>query len=43
LPPARVRVGEVTEQVLAEQFDVVGRLIEIRRTIVASEVEGKVI
>jgi len=43
MPPAMVRVGDVREQALRSRFDAVGRLIELRRATVASEVEGRVL
>jgi len=42
-PPALVRVAEVQQQELQERFSVVGRLQEVRRAVVAAEVEGKII
>lgn len=43
MPPAQVRVGNVEQQDLRARFDVVGRLHELRRAVVASEVEGRVL
>lgn len=42
-PPALVRVAEVTQEPLREQFDVIGRLQQVRRTTVAAEVSGKIV
>ncbi|MEM1355252.1 MAG: efflux RND transporter periplasmic adaptor subunit [Planctomycetota bacterium] len=42
-PPAAVRVAEVKQQTLQQRVSVVGRLREVRRATVASEVEGRVL
>ncbi len=42
-PPALVRVGLVQKQSLEAHWDVVGRLVEIRRSVVAAERGGKII
>ncbi len=41
--PATVRVGAVETQTLRERTAVIGRLREVRRAVVAAEVEGKVL
>ncbi|MCC6680162.1 MAG: efflux RND transporter periplasmic adaptor subunit [Phycisphaeraceae bacterium] len=43
MPPAMVNVAAVSQQELAERFDVVGRLQEMRSAIVAAEVAGRVL
>lgn len=42
-PPTKVRVATVGERVMQLRIPIVGRLMEVRRTTVASEVEGKVL
>ncbi|MFN3168744.1 MAG: efflux RND transporter periplasmic adaptor subunit [Phycisphaeraceae bacterium] len=42
-PPATVRVAQVSEQSAKQRVMVVGRLLEVKRSTVASEVEGKVV
>ncbi|MEO0476780.1 MAG: efflux RND transporter periplasmic adaptor subunit [Planctomycetota bacterium] len=41
-PPTSVKVAQVTSQVMQERVMVVGRLQEVKRSIVASEIEGRV-
>ncbi len=43
MPPATVRVGAVTQVQVQDRFDVVGRLVELRRTTVAAESAGKIL
>lgn len=42
-PPALVRLGKVKQQMVQARWDVVGRLREVRRAIVAAEQPGRVI
>lgn len=42
-PPTTVKVKQVGEQTTRQRVTVVGRLMEVRRSVVASEVEGKVL
>jgi len=42
-PPATVRVAQASEQTARRRVMVVGRLMEVKRSTVASEVEGKVV
>jgi len=42
-PPALVRIGYVRSQQLQQRVGVVGRLRELRRAVVAAEVQGKVL
>lgn len=42
-PPAVVRLGPVQVEKLQQFWEVVGRLVEVRRSIVASEVVGRVV
>ncbi|MEE9212718.1 MAG: efflux RND transporter periplasmic adaptor subunit [Phycisphaeraceae bacterium] len=42
-PPALVRVGLVEVQTLQKRWDVIGQLREVRQSIVAAEVAGKVV
>jgi RND family efflux transporter MFP subunit len=42
-PPALVRVGEVRQQEAQNRLDVIGRLMEVRRVVVASEETGRVV
>ena len=42
-PPALVQVQLVTSQQVQDQWDVVGRLVEVRRAVVAAEQSGRVI
>ncbi|MGB0766590.1 MAG: efflux RND transporter periplasmic adaptor subunit [Phycisphaeraceae bacterium] len=42
-PPATVKVAQVESRVMQERVAVVGRLLEVRRAVVASEIEGRVI
>jgi RND family efflux transporter MFP subunit len=41
-PPTSVKVAQVTKQAMQERVMVVGRLMEVKRAVVASEVEGRV-
>ena len=43
MPPARVRVGTIEQQNLQTRWDVIGRLVERKRSIVAAEQSGKII
>lgn len=43
MPPARVRVGNIEQKKLQAHWDVIGRLVENKRTIVAAEQTGKII
>jgi RND family efflux transporter MFP subunit len=42
-PPATVRVGNVASDVVQNRWDVVGRLREVRRAMVAAEQSGRVV
>lgn len=42
-PPASVKVAQVGQRVAQQRIKVVGRLMEVKRSTVASEVEGKVL
>jgi membrane fusion protein, multidrug efflux system len=42
-PPALVRVAEVQQQKVQSKLDVVGRLQEVRRAVVAAEQEGRIV
>lgn len=42
-PPAMVRVGEVKRQTVRQMRDVVGRLREVRRAVVAAEQAGRIV
>lgn len=42
-PPALVRVGEVNRESVQQMWDVVGRLREVRRAIVAAEQAGRIV
>jgi RND family efflux transporter MFP subunit len=42
-PPALIRVGQVTQQELANRWEVIGRLKEIRRAVVGTGQQGRVI
>lgn len=42
-PPAKVRVDLTDQRELRSRWSVIGRLHEVRRSVVASEVEGKII
>lgn len=42
-PPASVRVTAVKQEMLQQRVSVVGRLREVRRAMVASEIEGRVL
>jgi len=42
-PPAMVRVGQVVQEELIAQWDVVGRLRELRRATVAAELSGRIV
>ncbi len=42
-PPALVRFGQVEQQTLQDQWPVIGRLREVRRATVATEVFGRII
>jgi membrane fusion protein (multidrug efflux system) len=41
-PPATVRVAHALEQSLQTRWDAIGRLIELRRAVIAAEVSGKI-
>ena len=41
-PPTTVKVGKVENQMMQQRVMVVGRLMEVKRSTVASEVEGRV-
>lgn len=41
-PPTTVKVAQVTTETMQERVVVVGRLMEVKRSIVASEIEGRV-
>jgi len=43
MPPAMVALGAVQQQTLQDRWEVVGRLVEVQRALVAAEVGGKVI
>jgi len=42
-PPAKIRVGVVSQQELQFRFEVIGRFREVRRTIVGSGQQGRVV
>jgi RND family efflux transporter MFP subunit len=42
-PPARVRVGTLESQQMQARWDVIGRLVERKRSIIAAEQEGRII
>ena len=41
-PPTSVKVAQVAKQTMQERVVVVGRLMEVKRSVVASEIEGRV-
>ena len=41
-PPTTVKVAQVTTQTMQQRVMVVGRLMEVRRSVVAAEIEGRV-
>ncbi|MCC5831266.1 MAG: efflux RND transporter periplasmic adaptor subunit [Phycisphaeraceae bacterium] len=42
-PPARVRFGEVREEILQDRWSVIGRLAEVSRAAIASEQPGRIL
>jgi len=42
-PPAKVRLGQIDHREVQNRWDVVGRLREVRRSVVAAEVAGKIV
>ncbi len=42
-PPATVRLAQATQQVMQTRWDAIGRLVELRRAVVAAEVSGKIL
>lgn len=43
MPPAAVRLAPVVQEDLQKRWDAIGRLREIRRTVVAAEVPGRIV
>jgi RND family efflux transporter MFP subunit len=41
-PPTSVKVAQVTRETMQQRVMVVGRLLEVKRSVVASEIEGRV-